>query len=255
MMNWTATVPGAAPVVVTSPDQARLLDQLQAEFDAGRGFSVATLNLDHVVKLRSDAAFRAAYAAHSHITADGNPIVWLCHMAGQGEVALTPGSELIVPLSRLAVRAGVRVAFFGSTQDTLEAAAAGLREQAPGIDIALIRAPGMGFDPEGPEAQSMIEAIGASGVRLVFLALGAPRQECFAAFAQTRLADVGFVSIGAGLDFIAGRQRRAPRLVQRLAAEWLWRLMGAPRRLGLRYLRCLLILPGLAWEAFFRQGR
>ena len=59
----------------------------------------------------------------------------------------------------------------------------------------------------------------------------------------------GFVSIGAGLDFIAGDQRRAPLLVRRMALEWVWRMVHNPRRLARRYLDCALVLPELTADA------
>jgi exopolysaccharide biosynthesis WecB/TagA/CpsF family protein len=111
----------------------------------------------------------------------------------------------------------------------------------------------MGFAPLGDQGAEVIEALEASGARLCFLALGAPKQEIFAARAHAELPHMGFVSIGAGLDFIAGHQRRAPLWVRRIAMEWLWRLLSDPRRMALRYMRCALILPGLAWRAW-RQG-
>jgi N-acetylglucosaminyldiphosphoundecaprenol N-acetyl-beta-D-mannosaminyltransferase len=107
----------------------------------------------------------------------------------------------------------------------------------------------MGFDPAGPAADAAIDAIGQSGARLVFLALGAPKQEIFAARAFGRLPGAGFVSIGAGLDFISGAQRRAPKLVRLLAAEWLWRMALSPRRLAGRYAACLAALPPLTTRA------
>ena len=84
---------------------------------------------------------------------------------------------------------------------------------------------------------------------MCFLALGAPKQEKFAARALRTLGSVGFVSVGAGLDFIAGAQTRAPRLVRSLALEWLWRLLGDPRRLAPRYATCAAIMPSLALNA------
>jgi UDP-N-acetyl-D-mannosaminuronic acid transferase (WecB/TagA/CpsF family) len=65
---------------------------------------------------------------------------------------------------------------------------------------------------------------------------------------------MGFVSIGAGLDFIAGFQTRAPLWVRRIAMEWLWRMLSDPRRLAKRYLDCALVLPDLALAAR-KQGR
>jgi exopolysaccharide biosynthesis WecB/TagA/CpsF family protein len=255
MMIWSRQSAGAPPVTVTVPDRAALLADLRARLAAGRGFSVATLNLDHVVKLRRDPAFHAAYAAQSHVTADGNPIVWLSRLAGQREVALVPGSELIGPLAALAAEAGVTVALFGATEASLAQAATALEARHPGLRVALRLAPPMGFDPEGAGADAAIAALGESGARLVFLALGAPKQERFAARAQEVLPQVGFVSIGAGLDFISGAQKRAPDWVQRLAAEWIWRMLSDPRRLAARYMACLLAMPGLTARALLARSR
>lgn len=249
MMMWSESV------TVTVPDQATLLADLASLFDAGRGFSVATLNLDHVVKLSRDSLFRDAYRAQTHVTADGNPIVWLSRLAGQ-RVELVPGSELIDPLVALAARARVPVALFGATEAALVSASEVLVARHPGLEVVLCRAPEMGFDPLGSAAEADIAAIGASGARLCFLALGAPKQEIFAARAHAALPGVGFVSIGAGLDFIAGTQRRAPVWVRTIAAEWLWRLLSDPRRLTARYAAGFRVLPDLIGRALRarRQG-
>ena len=254
MMIWNEDKTAQSRVTVTVADQETLLKDIHDRFRNGQGFSVATLNLDHVVKLRRDPAFFTAYAAHSHVTADGNPIVWLSHLAGQKDVRLVPGSEVIEPLAALAAQTGMPVALFGSTDTSLDAAATAMKARHPDLDIVLSLAPPMGFDPVGAGADAAIKEIWESGARLVFLALGAPKQECFAAYAQNALPQTGFLSIGAGLDFISGEQKRAPYLVRALAAEWLWRMLGNPKRLAARYGACLLAIPGLTLQAL-RQRR
>ena len=236
-------------IVVNAPSRADLLADVAQRMQAGRGYTIATLNLDHVVKIRRDPEFRQAYARHSHVTADGNPIVWLSRLAGQ-QLELMPGSELIDPLAALAAEHDVPVGFLGSTQEVLEAAAIALRRKHPGLRITARIAPPMGFDPRGAGAGDCIAELRAAGVGLCFLALGAPKQEIFAAHAAPQMPQTGFVSIGAGLDFIAGHQSRAPRWVRRLAMEWLWRLLSHPGRLGRRYGACIAILPRLLAEAF-----
>jgi len=136
----------------------------------------------------------------------------------------------------------------------LAAAAAALRARVPGLEIAAEFAPSQNFDPHGAEADALLAELGRSGAGLTLLALGAPRQETFAARGRQVLPGMGFVSIGAGLDFLAGSQTRAPRWVRRLALEWLWRVLRSPRRLAGRYLKCALILPRLAVMAL-RQRR
>ncbi len=236
-------VVGDRQIDVNMPTERALLEAIDARLAAGQGFAVATLNLDHLVKLRSDAAFRQAYAAQDLVTADGNPVVWLSKLA-QAPVELLPGSDLVRPILRLAARRGVPVAFLGSTEPSLARAAAALSEDIPGLDLRACVAPPMGFDPAGPEAQRILDDLAAKGVRLVLLALGAPKQEILAALGRSRVPTMGFLSVGAGLDFISGTQRRAPLWVRRLALEWLWRALGQPRRLAMRYARCAMILPG-----------
>ncbi len=236
-------------VAVTVTDQASLLADLSKRLEAGDGFSLATLNLDHAAKLARDKSFVSAYASHTHVTADGNPVVWLSRLAGQSNVRLVPGSELINPMVALASSLSVPVAFVGATEATLRAAAAELQLRHNRLNVTLTFSPPMDFDPSGPDADLAITAIRASGARLVFLALGAPKQECFATRAQDALPYAGFLSIGAGLDFVAGSQKRAPVWVRVLAAEWLWRLLSNPARLAPRYAACLAILPHLTLRA------
>lgn len=234
-------------------DASRLLSVLRDRFRARRGFALATLNLDHLVKLRHDSAFLAAYLRHDLVVADGNPVVWLSRLAGR-PVGLVPGADMVVPMARLAAEAGASVALVGSTEAALHAAGEGLCDRVPGLVIAARIAPPMGFDPLGTQGTEVIAALRASGAGLCLLALGAPKQEIFAARAHAALPHMGFASIGAGLDFIAGVQPRAPLWARRLALEWLWRMLSSPRRLVPRYARCAAILPGLMVAAWRLRG-
>lgn len=244
----------AAPTIaITTPTRSALLATLETLLASGQGFALATLNLDHLVKLARQPAFRAAYAAQSHVVADGNPVVWLHRLAGR-RVELVPGSELIAPLAALAARLAVPVALLGATRATLDLAAERLQKDHPGLQIVARIAPPQGFDPAGPQGAAALAEVQASGARLCFLALGAPKQEILAARGHAMLPAVGFASIGAGLDFIAGSQTRAPLWVRRMALEWAWRMALNPRRLARRYLDCALILPGLAFQAWRARG-
>lgn len=237
-------MPGDVPVVINTPSKIALLGEIERRLMAVEGFTVATLNLDHVVKLRRYPMFREAYSRHSHVVADGNPVVWLARIAGQ-RIELTPGSELVEPVAELAARHDVPIAFLGSTAPVLDRAADLLFRRYPGLNVATRIAPPMGFDPMGEAADAAIDQIADSGARLCFLALGAPQQEIFSIRAHERLPHVGFLSIGAGLDFLAGTQVRAPGWVRAMAAEWLWRLGTNPGRLAGRYAACIAVLPHL----------
>ena len=82
--GFTLTVvPGQFRLAVNMPDAASLLDEVRRRLEAGEGFALATVNLDHLVKLRAEGPFRTAYAAQDLVVADGNPIVWLSKLAGR----------------------------------------------------------------------------------------------------------------------------------------------------------------------------
>lgn len=245
-----------APIRINMPTRAALFRTLRDRFARKQGFALATLNLDHLSRLPRDPAFATAYGRHDFVVADGRPVTWLCRIAGE-RTALLPGSDLVRPLCRLAAEEGVSVAMIGSSQSVLDRAAARLTAEVPGLKIGFIHAPPFGFEPEGDAAFALLRELAASGARLCFVALSAPRQEQLAARGRQVAPAVGFACIGAGLDFIAGHQHRAPRLMRLLALEWLWRLMLSPRRLGPRYARCFAILPGLMGRALRQrwQGR
>ncbi len=216
--------------------------------------TVYTLNLDHVVKMRRDSAFRAAYARAGLITADGFPVVLAGKLQGKhfGRVA---GSDLIAPICAEAARTGKAIYLFGSSPDVLFQAARILDARNPGLRIAGVLAPPQGFAPTSEEARHCLETIAASGADLCFVALGAPKQELFADYGKQLLPNVSFVCIGAGLDFITGAQARAPLWMQRSGLEWFWRAARNPRRLLHRYLLCIGALPGfLTRAALSRSG-
>ena len=211
---------------------------------SGDSFSVCTLNLDHVVKLQQRADFRAAYRRARFVTADGFPIVVLSRLLGM-RVRRTTGADLIEPLCEEAQREGLPVFLLGSNEHTLSITTHRLKEMFRGIRIAGHYAPGQNFDPYSNEADLAIDRIRVSGARLCFVALGAPRQEIFAARCLDELDGTGMLCIGAALDFIAGTQTRAPSITQKVGLEWAWRILQEPRRLVPRYARCLGVVPRL----------
>jgi N-acetylglucosaminyldiphosphoundecaprenol N-acetyl-beta-D-mannosaminyltransferase len=215
---------------------------------SGAAQNVFTLNLDHVVKMRKDVMFRGVYRRAGLITADGFPIVLACRLQGK-RVSRVAGSDLIAPISAEAARSGKSIYLFGSSLPVLMKASRLLRERNAGLTIAGVFAPPQGFDPTSEDARRCIVTIGDSGADLCFVALGAPKQELFADHGKSLLPNMSFVCIGAGLDFIAGAQVRAPHWMQRWGLEWLWRAASDPRRLLYRYLLCMAALPGILARA------
>ncbi len=190
----------------------------------------------------------AAYAAQDFVVADGWPIVTLTRLSG-APVELMPGSDMVEPLCTWAAKAGVKVGFVGSHDQSLADAKRVLEARVAGLEVVYTHAPAMGFDPEGEAAAEILAALTEAGVGMCFLALGAPKQEQLAARGRKLAPTVGFASIGAGLDFFGGHQVRAPRLARRLRVEWLWRALTSPRRMVPRYWRAGRLLPRHMREA------
>ncbi len=235
------TVDGVTINVVSLP---QAVASIVSAAQHGDNFSVCTLNLDHVVQLQQRSDFREAYRRARFVTADGFPIVVLSRLLGV-RIRRTAGSDLIEPVCRQARRKHLPIFMMGSNARTLAITAQRLSEQFKGLEVAGTYAPGANFDPYSSEADIAIDRIRASGARLCFVALGAPRQELFAARCLDELNGTGLLCIGAGLDFIAGTQTRAPSLTQKIGLEWAWRMLQEPRRLGPRYARCMAIVPRL----------
>ena len=239
-------------IQINIPTLHQLESEVKARFGAGKGFALATMNVDHLVKLGRDKSFSDAYSQHDLIVADGNPVVWVAKLAGE-RLELITGSDQVVPLTKWATDCGVTVAFVGSTEEVLDKAAVGLEQAVPGARVVAKISPPFGFDPASDAAGDILEQVQASGARLCFLALGAPKQEVFAARGYREYPGIGFASVGAGLDFIAGHQKRAPKWVRAIAMEWLWRMMSNPKRLAKRYFDCAVVLPGHVGSAIIQR--
>src|SRR3982075_2869892 len=222
------TVDGITINILSLPDA---VSSIVSAAQHGDNFSVCTLNLDHVVQLQQRSDFRAAYRRARFVTADGFPIVVLSRLLGT-RITRTTGSDLVEPVCQEAQKKGLPIFMLGSNDRTLSITAKRLSQRFRGLEVAGYYAPGANFDPYSSEADFAIDSIRASGAKLCFVALGAPRQELFAARCLDQLNGTGLLCIGAALDFIAGTQTRAPSLTQKVGLEWAGRMLREPRLLA-----------------------
>ena len=240
----TGRIPALAQVDGWPIHLANATDSLAALVAAARrgdGFMFAPLNLDLLVKLRHDGTFIEAMKKATYVIADGWPVAFLGRR-NDPRIERTTGADLVIPLIEACARDGLPIYLFGTSDAVLASVARELKQRCPGLVIAGFESPPLGFDPESPVADAAIDRIQASGARICFLALGAPKQEILGARALERGVATGFVCVGAGLDFIAGAQVRAPSFMRNNGMEWLWRLATNPRRLAARYAQCALLL-------------
>ncbi|MDH5314575.1 MAG: WecB/TagA/CpsF family glycosyltransferase [Actinomycetota bacterium] len=198
-----------------------------------RTVGIATVN--NVMEAHDDPGFGDVMADCDLVTADGVPLVWSLKLLGVREATRVYGPELTPRLLAAASRADVPVGFYGGTPDVIEALHGVAAERWPELRIAYSYAPPFRALTDA-EDDEVVEAIVASGAKLLFIGLGCPKQErwMYDHRGQLPLVQLG---VGAAFDFLAGTKRQAPAIMQRVGLEWLFRLASEPRRLWKRYLR------------------
>lgn len=220
--------------VLSSVEEAaeRIADTVGTDAAGG----VFTCNVDHIMLMRRDTGFRAAYRRSAFVTADGSPIVTTAKLAGQPLGVRVTGADLVPALAATAARRDLRVAFVGGAEGVGDEAARRLQADNPDLDVVLTASPAMGFE-DGDEAdQQLMQQLRFTRPDIVVVCFGAPRQELWIDTHAPALPGTVFLGAGAALDFVAGRQRRAPRIIQRLGIEWIHRLVTNFSRLWRRYL-------------------
>ena len=197
---------------------------------------VVAPNVDHVIKLQSDAEFRRIYENASLVLADGMPLLWAARFLGTPLKGKISGSDLFPELCAFAAEKGYKLFFLGGRPGAALKAAEVLRAKHPGIQIVGIYSPPFGFENDVAENRKIIQMIRDAKPDILFVGLGAPKQEKWI-FSHYKELNVPIsIGIGVSFEFVSGMVRRAPLWMQRIGLEWFWRLMMEPRRLWKRYL-------------------
>jgi N-acetylglucosaminyldiphosphoundecaprenol N-acetyl-beta-D-mannosaminyltransferase len=204
-----------------------------AEARESRSVFIATVN--NVMEAHEDRSFLDVMNGSDLTTPDGMPLVWGLKILGVKEATRVYGPELTPNVMRAAADRGIPVGFYGGSPETLEILLERARGEYPGLEVAFHESPPF-RELTATEDAATVERVTASGARVLFIGLGCPKQERWIAEHRGRIPAV-MVGVGAAFDFLAGTKRQAPRLLQRLGLEWLFRLASEPRRLWRRYLR------------------
>jgi N-acetylglucosaminyldiphosphoundecaprenol N-acetyl-beta-D-mannosaminyltransferase len=186
--------------------------------------------------LRTDSDLQLAYAGADLVLADGVPLVWASKILGTPLKERINGTDLFERLCDVAAERGYSIYLLGGNEGAAPKAATRLKARHPGLRIAGCSCPPMGFHLDPAQNNSVLTQIRESGADILFVGLGAPKQENWI-YNHGRESGAAFaVGIGISFSFVAGEIRRAPIWMQRHGLEWLWRLMAEPRRLWKRYL-------------------
>lgn len=203
----------------------------QAIYAGERGV-LCTVNVAILMMMRSDPRLQRFVDTARWTVADGQPLVWASRLGPKPLPERVTGVDLIDLLCARAARDGFGVYLLGANIGTVRRAAEVLRARHRGLDIRGI-ADGY-FSPE--QAADRARAVKESGAGLLFVAMGAPRQEQFIEEQWERLGARVVIGVGGSFEIIAGQRKRAPAILQHAGLEWAFRLAQEPRRLFKRYL-------------------
>jgi N-acetylglucosaminyldiphosphoundecaprenol N-acetyl-beta-D-mannosaminyltransferase len=146
------------------------------------------------------------------------------------------GVDLTSAILRASEREGYSVYFLGGGPGVLSQAVARIRTRYPSLEIKGYASPRIDLDEPSVDEREALDALRDAAPDVLFLFLGTPKQEKWFARRVADLPPAVVLAVGGTVDLIAGTKRRAPRWLQSIGCEWLWRLGLEPRRLVRRYI-------------------
>jgi N-acetylglucosaminyldiphosphoundecaprenol N-acetyl-beta-D-mannosaminyltransferase len=222
------------PLARLTPSE--VLDHVFAALSQGQGGWIITANLDYLQRHVSDAAAAALYARADLIVADGIPLIWASRLQGTPLPSRVAGSDLVWLMAERAARSGRTLYLLGGNPGSAEGAARRFVSRWPGLRIGGISSPRVSAEPSEDELASIRASLAEARPDLVYVALGAPKEERVITALRGDFPETWWMGVGISLSFVAGDITRAPGWIQRAGLEWLHRLIQEPRRLSRRYL-------------------
>lgn len=228
------------------------VDLLVGERLSNRGGWMLTANTDFLRQAYTDTSIHRLYQTAELVVADGMPVIWASYVRGaplkKGRVC---GSDLIYSLPEACARTGLSIFLLGGVGDIAERTETVLTSRFPGLRIAGKYSPPFGFEQQPEEYEAMRSAIRDAKPDFILVALGAPKSELLIQELRPVAPNAWWMGVGASFEFACGARRRAPRLMQAIGAEWMFRMLQDPGRLIKRYLHDnLTYLPILLASAF-----
>lgn len=209
---------------------SRMLDEPR-----GRAAHVVTMNAQFVEIAHQEERFAELLRRADLSVADGLSLVWASRCLGQFVPERVAGADLMVRLCESAAASGKTVYFLGGSPGAAACAASKLSKSNPLLSVVGVDCPPKGFLENPDECDRVAGRIESARPDLLFVGLGAPKQEYWIERHAYLPAKV-MMGIGGSFELVSGFRKRAPLLIQKTGFEWLWRLCMEPRRLWKRYL-------------------
>ena len=227
---------------------AEAVDRIETMIATRRSHYVVTANVDFLVQARRDVELRRVLLEADLVLCDGAPLVWATRWLGNPLPERAAGSDVVPVLIHAAARKGHRIFLLGAGPHVAAEAAARLRAQYPSLNLV-----GQYTPPFCPlldlDHEEIVRRVQAAQPDVLLVSFGCPKQEKWIAMHYRRLGVPVVMGVGATIDFLAGRVKRAPYWMRHGGIEWLYRLRQEPRRLFRRYAGDLCrFLPALAMQ-------
>ena len=201
--------------------------------DHPQGRYICVSNVHMSMECWDNAEFSTVVENADLVVPDGKPIALALKLLGQTQAEQIRGADLTEEILKYAQSKNAVIGFFGGSKTTLACIRKKINLNYPGIQLACMISP-----PYTPlsevEAISYRQFINESGIQLLFVGLGCPKQEHWMA-TNVKHLNTTLVGVGAVFDFLSGEKSMAPRWVQAIGMEWFFRLVIEPRRLWKRY--------------------
>jgi len=205
---------------------AEAVDRGRTLYGAEGFHYVVTPNPEIVMMAEKDERFRAVLNAADLVLPDGVGVVKAAKILGRPLKGRCPGIDFAAGLMERMAEEGKGLFLLGAKPGVAEAAGENLRKKYPGLNICGT------CDGYFQEDAPVVETIRRSGADVVFVCLGAPKQEFWMAAHGGETGARLMVGLGGALDVFAGVVERAPEKWQRMGLEWLYRLLKEPKRIG-----------------------
>ena len=219
-------------VEIDNISQLELLNNLKF------GGVVFTPNVDHIVKLQTDLAFRRAYRFATYRVCDSQILLWTSRLLNQPIREKIAGSDLFPAFyHHYKHDSSVKIFLLGSAPGVAEMARRNINAKVGREMVVGAHSPSFNFLEDAGESEEIVRLIHQSGATVLAVGVGAPKQEKWLFQNRDKLAQIRVAfAVGATIDFEAGHTRRSPAWISHLGLEWMYRLVKEPKRLWKRYL-------------------
>ncbi len=197
---------------------------------------VVTPNAQHIVTLQQNKHFREIYNQALLVVPDGVPLLWAAKFLKTPLNGRVNGTDLFEKICEIAAAKNLKIFLLGGRFGAADRAAEILQARYLGLNIVGTHCPPYGFESNAAELALINTKIKETSPQILFVGLGAPKQENWIYANYQDLEVPVSVGIGVSFELVAGMVKRAPVWMQNSGLEWLFRLTVEPKRLWQRYI-------------------